>query len=147
MLTLNLRHQKLAADAAGRIVWQVVETPVSLDPARLAIIVCDVWDHHWCVGAEQRLEVLLSRMEQTLYAARARGAHIIHARPIHGLLRQPVAAAHRPAPSRDDAPERPHEDPRCPSMPATRAVMCPAARLTAPGRASMPRSPSTPSAT
>ncbi len=116
MLTLNLRHQKLAADAAGRIVWQVVETPVSLDPARLAIIVCDVWDHHWCVGAEQRLEVLLSRMEQTLYAARARGAHIIHA-PSDTMAfyashpsRQRIAGAE----PLTMPPERPHEDPPLP---------------------------------
>ncbi len=116
MLTLHLRHQELATDAGGRTIWRTVETAQTVDAARLAIIVCDVWDHHWCLGAEQRLALLLPRMQQALAAARDRGAHIIHAPSdtmafyIGHAARERIAGA---APLSVPA-ELPHDDPPLP---------------------------------
>jgi nicotinamidase-related amidase len=45
----------------------------------LAIIVCDMWDRHWCRGASERVGHLAPRMNETLRAARSKGALIIHA--------------------------------------------------------------------
>lgn len=59
--------------------WQVVEFAASCAPERAAAIVCDVWDRHWCGGANERLARMLPRMAETLAALRRRGVLIIHA--------------------------------------------------------------------
>lgn len=46
---------------------------------RTAIIVCDMWDKHWCSGATTRVEALARRMEPLLEEARANSILIIHA--------------------------------------------------------------------
>src|SRR5262245_58273019 len=49
------------------------------DGHKTAIIVCDMWDHHWCKSAEARVGELAGPMNEMLKAARAKGAFIIHA--------------------------------------------------------------------
>ncbi|MEN6480515.1 MAG: isochorismatase [Anaerolineales bacterium] len=78
-LTLPLRRQTLVTTSDGYAVWQSSEQEWRLSVERLAIIVCDVWDHHWCRGAEERLNKMVARMNEVLCAARSCGAHIIHA--------------------------------------------------------------------
>ena len=78
-LKLNLRSQTLATDGGGHNVWQVATVPQTWKPAETAIIICDVWDKHWCRGANERLAAMLPRMNETVKAARAAGVTIIHA--------------------------------------------------------------------
>ena len=59
--------------------WQATESPLALDPGRTAVIICDMWDKHWCRGASQRVDGLVARMAATLDRARQRGITIIHA--------------------------------------------------------------------
>lgn len=47
--------------------------------AKTAIIVCDMWDQHWCKSAEARVGELAGPMNDMLEAARAKGVFIIHA--------------------------------------------------------------------
>lgn len=49
------------------------------DPAATALIVCDVWDTHWCQGAAKRVEEIAPRMDWFVRAARERGMLIVHA--------------------------------------------------------------------
>ena len=49
------------------------------DPCRTAIIVCDMWDAHYCRSAERRAAELAPRIDRVLTAARSRGVTIIHA--------------------------------------------------------------------
>lgn len=63
------------AKADGR----VVETAAQLDPKKTAIIVCDMWDDHWCKSAARRVGELAGPMNEMLKAARAKGFFIIHA--------------------------------------------------------------------
>ena len=49
------------------------------DPAQTAIIICDMWNQHWCQGATRRVGELAPAMNQTIAAARAKGILIIHA--------------------------------------------------------------------
>ncbi len=49
------------------------------DPARTAIIICDMWNQHWCQGATRRVGELAPAMNRTIAAARAKGVLIIHA--------------------------------------------------------------------
>jgi nicotinamidase-related amidase len=78
-LDLVLRTQSLAQDARGYNVWQVCEREVSWAAGETALVLCDVWDHHWCRGAEERLEAMLPRMNQVVRAARDVGVQIVHA--------------------------------------------------------------------
>ena len=50
-----------------------------LATAHAAIIICDMWDQHWCSGATRRVALLAARMEPFLKTARAAGVLIVHA--------------------------------------------------------------------
>ncbi|HEY3285355.1 MAG TPA: isochorismatase [Armatimonadota bacterium] len=78
-MVLRPRRQRLAADEGGHTCWKVEEEERVVPAARVAVIVCDVWDRHWSRGASERVDVLAPRVDSVLKAARARGAHIIHA--------------------------------------------------------------------
>jgi nicotinamidase-related amidase len=59
--------------------WEPVSVPRELDPAKTALVICDMWDHHWCTGAEDRVGVLARKMEPFIELARKHGVLIIHA--------------------------------------------------------------------
>lgn len=76
---LHLRRWKLTQDANGYNVWQEVVETRRVDAARVALLLCDVWDNHWSRGARERLDRLLPRMAEVVAAVRDRGGLIIHA--------------------------------------------------------------------
>jgi nicotinamidase-related amidase len=75
-LTLNLRSRAAAPDRAP---VAPTERQAEWDPKKTAIIVCDMWDRHWCKSAEARVGELAGPMNEMLKAARARGVFVIHA--------------------------------------------------------------------
>ena len=48
-------------------------------PSETAVIICDMWDHHWCRSAETRAAELAPRMNVLVGTLRADGVRIIHA--------------------------------------------------------------------
>lgn len=75
-LTLHTRFQEHADGAQRKFVtrervqeWQAQHT---------AIVVCDMWDQHWCKGATRRVAEMAPRMNAVLTEARHRGVLIIH---------------------------------------------------------------------
>ena len=76
---VTARRRKLALDERGYRDWRVVEQPVELQPAATALVLCDVWDHHWCRGAEERLEPLVPDIDHTARTARGLGMLVVHA--------------------------------------------------------------------
>src|SRR3954465_12336469 len=54
------------------------EKVIEWDPHKTAIIICDMWDQHWCKGATERVGELAPRMNEVIKAARAKGVFIIH---------------------------------------------------------------------
>jgi nicotinamidase-related amidase len=56
-----------------------VTTTVLWDPRKTAVIICDMWEDHWCKSAAQRCAALAPRVDEFARAARARGALVIHA--------------------------------------------------------------------
>jgi type 1 glutamine amidotransferase/nicotinamidase-related amidase len=57
-----------------------VETKtLSWDPQKTAVIICDMWDAHWCRGATRRVVELAPAMNRTVSACRDKGVLIIHA--------------------------------------------------------------------
>ncbi|MBA4066071.1 MAG: isochorismatase [Isosphaera sp.] len=51
---------------------------VALDPAKTAVVVCDMWDDHWCKAAAARCGDLARAAEPVLKACRDRGMTIVH---------------------------------------------------------------------
>lgn len=59
--------------------WKTVELSEEIDPKHTAIILCDMWDKHWCKGATQRVGELAPRIAKVVDQARRQGVLIIHA--------------------------------------------------------------------
>jgi nicotinamidase-related amidase len=51
---------------------------VSIDPAKTAVVVCDMWDNHWCKAAAARCGELAKAADPVLKACRDKGMTIIH---------------------------------------------------------------------
>lgn len=79
--SLSLRSRKPApsGDQAGDEQDEVTHATATWDAKRTAVIVCDVWNKHWCVGASQRVDELVPQINRLLNAARNAGALIVHA--------------------------------------------------------------------
>lgn len=78
--------EKLAVSLRARVQpfkgaddWQEVALREEVPAREAAIIICDMWDDHWCKSAAKRCGEMAVRMEPMLKAARARGVTIIHA--------------------------------------------------------------------
>jgi nicotinamidase-related amidase len=50
-----------------------------LPTGETAILICDMWDRHWCRGATERVAAMVPRMNRLVERARAAGVQIIHA--------------------------------------------------------------------
>ena len=75
--TLHRRTRKLAFDSRGRQYWSPLENIVEVSAESLAIIVCDMWDHHWCRGASERVEEMAPRLNAVLATADAKATIIL----------------------------------------------------------------------
>jgi putative heme-binding domain-containing protein len=80
-LTLHARVREPAAKSDGPVenAFVTKEKFLQWNSAQTAIIICDMWNQHWCQGATRRVGELAPVMNQAIAAARARGIFIIHA--------------------------------------------------------------------
>ncbi len=76
--SLILHARLREAEASGRS-FAVKEKTLEWDPAKTAIIICDMWNQHWCKGATRRVGELAPAMNRAVAAARDKGVLIIHA--------------------------------------------------------------------
>lgn len=76
-LNVNLRSRE--AQPGGDSPIRVVCRKQAWGPEETAIIVCDMWNQHWCKGATRRVQELAPRMNRVISLARSRGMLIIHA--------------------------------------------------------------------
>jgi len=74
---LTLRSQKETAPGRGQ--FRAAHRAVEWDPRKTALIICDMWDRHWCRGATERVAEMAPAMNEAVRSARARGVLIIHA--------------------------------------------------------------------
>lgn len=74
MLSFQTRSQikkgKKYIEKIQSIQWQAIET---------AIIICDMWDQHWCHSATTRVKSMAPVMNEVIKKARSNGITIIHA--------------------------------------------------------------------
>jgi nicotinamidase-related amidase len=72
-----MRRRRETLPGSGN--YEVVQEEVEWEPRKTAIVICDLWDRHWCMGATQRVDELAPAMDTVVANARARGVLIIHA--------------------------------------------------------------------
>lgn len=75
-LELTLRSQ---AKAGGKSDFTIAEKKVSWDSKKTALIICDMWDDHWCKSAARRVGEMAGPLNEVVKTARGRGVFIIHA--------------------------------------------------------------------
>jgi nicotinamidase-related amidase len=75
----HLHDQVLTRDAGDHAVWSTRVRERIIPAEKTAILLCDIWDGHWCRGAVERLADMLPRMNEVVALARQKGARIIHA--------------------------------------------------------------------
>jgi nicotinamidase-related amidase len=76
-LTLKLRTRVEPFKGSGA--WRVVNFKEQVPVHSTALVICDMWDKHWCSGATARVDELARKMAPFVDRARARGIQIIHA--------------------------------------------------------------------
>src|SRR6186713_2116777 len=73
-LELNLRSRVKTADG-----FSLAERKVIWDPKKTALVICDMWDDHWCKSAARRVGEMAGPFNDMVKTARDRGVFIIHA--------------------------------------------------------------------
>ena len=58
--------------------WHSIAKPVQWAPSETCIVVCDMWDDHWCKQSAARVGEMAPRMNDVIKSARAKGVFIIH---------------------------------------------------------------------
>ena len=77
-MQLTLRSRVMAKGNAAAE-YKVVEKKAVWDAKKTALIICDMWDDHWCKSAARRVSELAGPMNDVVNAARDQGVFIIHA--------------------------------------------------------------------
>ena len=86
-LSLNMRKRVeipvdakagAAAEPAASKRYHTITTPTEWDTKQTAVVICDMWDKHWCPQSTERVAEMAPRMNEVVKAARSRGAFIIH---------------------------------------------------------------------
>jgi nicotinamidase-related amidase len=76
LLEIKLRSRDETAEGSGKFV--AATEAVHWDPHKTAVVICDMWDNHWCRAAAQRVAEMAPRMNQVVARLRERGVLIIH---------------------------------------------------------------------
>lgn len=75
-LKLTLRSRGESADSPEH--FQVVDQAAEWSPEETAVIVCDMWDKHWCPDATDRVGEMAPRMNRLISSLRTQGVLIVH---------------------------------------------------------------------
>src|SRR5947207_2931229 len=77
-LHLNLRS-RVKANSDDATAYKIEQRSASWDAKKTALVICDMWDDHWCKSAARRVAELAGPMNDVVKQARAQGVFIIHA--------------------------------------------------------------------
>jgi nicotinamidase-related amidase len=75
-LELHLRTRMETPKASGK--FTIVMKDEHWDPQRTAVVICDMWDRHWCKAAAARVAEMAPRMNQVVSKLRDQGVLVIH---------------------------------------------------------------------
>ena len=73
---LRLRSRVETATDSGR--FHTVATPATWKASETAIVICDMWNNHYCRNAARRVAEMAPRMNEVITKARKQGVLIIH---------------------------------------------------------------------
>jgi nicotinamidase-related amidase len=74
---LHLTLQARTVSREGKS--SVVQKQTVWKPRETALIICDMWDDHWCKSAARRVAEMAEPLNEVVKKARAQGVFIIHA--------------------------------------------------------------------
>jgi len=74
IVRLNLRTRIKLNDES----WTERIEQTEFSTTKIAILLCDIWDNHWCSGAKKRIDMLVPRIDEVISIARENGIQIIH---------------------------------------------------------------------
>ena len=77
LLRLTLRSRVEAFKGSGD--FDEVTFRKDFTAKETAVILCDIWDKHWCQAATTRCDALAKRAEPVVAALRKKGVTVIHA--------------------------------------------------------------------
>ena len=77
--TMTLTVRTRGETEQGSSVWEEKTATKEIPVAETAIILCDMWDKHWCSFASERVDKMAVEMNTVVCAARDAGVQIIHA--------------------------------------------------------------------
>ncbi|TAM93372.1 MAG: isochorismatase family protein [Chitinophagaceae bacterium] len=77
MLLITLQKRVSVKNEEGK--YAVEDFTERWDPSQTAIIICDMWDKHWCTDATKRVNELAPKINNVISIARADGILIVHA--------------------------------------------------------------------
>lgn len=77
--TLGVTLQKKVPAKTGETQYKISRDIQQWNPSQTAIIICDMWDKHWCKGATTRVNELTPRINGVISIARSEGVLIVHA--------------------------------------------------------------------
>lgn len=75
-IQVHLRSRTASMDQPGA--WRLTIQPVQWKASETAVVICDMWDKHWCASASARVAELAGPMNEIVSMARTRGMLIIH---------------------------------------------------------------------
>src|SRR4051812_11258755 len=58
---------------------EVSEKKLDWEAGKTAVIICDMWDQHWCASATRRCGEIAPRINEMVSALREKGALVVHA--------------------------------------------------------------------
>ena len=76
-LILSARSRVETSKGSGK--FKVGSSQLEWKASETAIIICDMWDQHWCKGATRRVAELAPYMNDVVCKARDKGVLVIHA--------------------------------------------------------------------
>jgi type 1 glutamine amidotransferase/nicotinamidase-related amidase len=77
--TLVVEVQSRVKSSDGSDFFAAVSNEQEWNASETAVVICDMWDQHWCRGATQRVAEMAPRMNDFVGEARRRGALVVHA--------------------------------------------------------------------
>ncbi|MBL8815035.1 MAG: ThuA domain-containing protein [Planctomyces sp.] len=76
LLTLPARTRVETEPGSKR--WHSLTKQLEWKAEETAIVVCDMWDNHWCENSARRVSEMAPHMNRVIHAARQKGVMIVH---------------------------------------------------------------------
>jgi nicotinamidase-related amidase len=77
-MNYHIRRQKIAMRDGLRC-WETIEEEIQYPASETALVIVDMWDKHWCTGANLRGAPIAEKINAAAKRARDKGILVVHA--------------------------------------------------------------------